>query len=388
MRATLNGWLLALCALTLGALCGGARADFAVPAPFERPDAISNEGGLWALMDREESRLRHSPFVLRDQALNDYVRGIVCRLAGDRCSEIRVYLVRTPYFNASMAPNGTLQIWTGLLLRAANEAQLAAVIGHEIGHFKRHHTVERLADARSTSAMAQFVDIALGAIGIGKLGRITQLGGLASHFAFSRDNESEADTIGLELMHAAGYDPMEAARVWEQLIEEGEDDYGGGLALFATHPTPSSRHERLAMQARRLRADAAGGEIHAQRYHEAIAALRPQMVQDELCRRVPDSSLRLFERLIRYQGEDGLLLYARAAALSARDGDGDAERALAVLDASSGRADRPAEADRLRAHLLRRKGDTGPAREAFTRYLERAPDAPDAPMIRHYVNTL
>ena len=48
----------------------------------------------------------------------------------------------------------------------------------------------------------------------------------------------------------------------------------------------------------------------------------------------------------------------------------------------------PAWADRLRAHLLRRKGDTGPAREAFTRYLERAPDAPDAPMIRHYVNTL
>lgn len=388
MRAVRNGRRSALCALALGAISSCVRADFAVPAPFERPDAIADEGSLWALMDREESRLRHSPFVLQDPKLNEYLRGIVCRLAGDRCGEIRVYLVRTPYFNASMAPNGTLQIWSGLLLRAANEAQLAAVIGHEIGHYMRHHTVERLADARSKSAMAQFVDIALGAIGVGKLGHITQLGVLASQFAFSRDNESEADAIGLELMHAAGYDPMEASKVWEQLIEEGEDDYGGGLALFATHPTPRTRHDRLAAQAQKLGAGAQGGDVDAQRYHAAIASIRPQMVQDELRRRVPDSSLRLFDRLIRYQGEDGLLLYARAAALSARDRDGDADRALTTLEASAGRADQPAEAERLRAHLLRRKGDNAQAREAFTRYLERAPDAPEAPMIRHYVDTL
>src|SRR5262245_24840551 len=101
------------------ALADGAwgQTDWTPPARFARPDLASDEGGLWALMDREETRLRRSPFRLRDDALNRYLQDIVCRLAGEHCPDIRVYAVRTPYFNASMAPNGMMQVWSGLLLR-------------------------------------------------------------------------------------------------------------------------------------------------------------------------------------------------------------------------------------------------------------------------------
>ncbi|MCP2937133.1 M48 family metalloprotease, partial [Salmonella enterica subsp. enterica serovar Typhimurium] len=75
-------------------------------------------------------------------------------------------------------------------------------------------------DARSKSALAQFVGMALGVAGAGGVGSIAQLGVLAGMFAFSRENEREADAIGLDLMHQAGYDPMEASRVWAQLIDE------------------------------------------------------------------------------------------------------------------------------------------------------------------------
>src|SRR5262245_2044818 len=109
---------LAGCCACGALLAGGlARAQpaWTPPTRFTRPDLSTDEGGLWGLMDREEARLRRSPFVLRDAELTGYVQDMACRLAGDHCPDIRVVLVRTPFFNASMAPNGLMQVWTGLL---------------------------------------------------------------------------------------------------------------------------------------------------------------------------------------------------------------------------------------------------------------------------------
>ena len=117
------------------------------------PAAIADdEAGLWAYMDRTEEQLRRSPFLIRDEALNAYVRDIACRLAGEHCPHVRVYILRKAQFNATMAPNGMLQVWSGLLLRMANEAQLAAILGHEIGHYVARHGVQRLREAKSRTA--------------------------------------------------------------------------------------------------------------------------------------------------------------------------------------------------------------------------------------------
>ena len=126
--------------------------EWPMPARFSRPDLASDEGGLWALMDRDETRLRRSPLLMADASLRDYLQGVVCRLGGEHCADVRVYPMRTPWFNASMAPNGMVQVWSGLLLRVDNEAQLAAVLAHELAHYLQRHSVERLRDARGRSA--------------------------------------------------------------------------------------------------------------------------------------------------------------------------------------------------------------------------------------------
>ena len=146
---------------------GLAQTGWQAPARFARPDIATDEGGLWSLMDREETRLRRSPFSLRDPRLRDYVQDIACRLAGEHCPDVRVYLVQTPLFNASMAPNGMMQVWTGLMLRVDNEAQLAAVLGHEIGHYLSRHSLERLRDVKSRAAFGQFLGLlgVAGAVG-------------------------------------------------------------------------------------------------------------------------------------------------------------------------------------------------------------------------------
>ena len=101
----------------------------------------------------------------------------------------------------------------------------------------------------------------------------------------------------------------------------------------------------------------------------------------------PDWSLRLFDRLMTHHGRDGQLLYARAEALRSRARDEDFEQALAALDEADALPDRPAEAMRLRGQILRHRNDAEGARNAFRNYLELRPGAPDAPMIRSYVET-
>ena len=148
-------WLQWGCAQCAG-LAGLAAAQntWTPPPRFERPDLAGEEGGLWALIDREETRLRRSPLRLRDDALMAYLSEACCRLAGEHCPDVRVYALRTPYFNASMAPNGMMQLWSGLLLRMDNEAQMAAILAHEIGRFLQRHSLQQLRDVKARSAFA------------------------------------------------------------------------------------------------------------------------------------------------------------------------------------------------------------------------------------------
>lgn len=115
--------------------------------PGQRPRIDTTEAGLWMVMDRAEEDLKTSGHLVKDEELNGYLKSIACRLLPKYCDDIRVYLVQMPYFNATMAPNGAIQIWTGLLLRVQNEAQLAAIIGHELGHYLRRHSLQRMQDA-------------------------------------------------------------------------------------------------------------------------------------------------------------------------------------------------------------------------------------------------
>lgn len=239
-RRQFIAWGCAHCAL-LGAVSVRAQVaeqrDWAMPPRFARPDAASDEGGLWATMAREEARLRRSPFLMRDEALREYLQGIACKLGAGHCPDIRVYPVRTPWFNASMAPNGMMQVWSGLLLRVENEAQLAAVIGHEIAHALLEH-----GRARMSEALLKNVGINLAAAYFGlsdvSAAMLAQAAQLAITLPYSRGHEVDADLVGLELAARAGFDPRAAARVWQKMAKAG----GAQPPQFlSTHPGHATR---------------------------------------------------------------------------------------------------------------------------------------------------
>jgi predicted Zn-dependent protease len=371
------------CACGAGLVPWLARAQDAwqMPGRFARPEIGSDEGGLWALMDREEKRLRRSPFALRDRQLRSYVRDIVCRLAGDHCPDVRVYLVRTPYFNASMAPNGMMQVWTGLMLRAENEAQLAAVLGHEIGHYLLRHSVERLRDAKARAGFAQFLGL------FGVVGAVGQLGLVAGMYAYDRDHEREADRVGALLMRKAGYDIGEAAKVWENLRLEiaarGENAQATN-PLFATHPGVEERRAELAT----LAASMPGGQTGEAAWRERVSAFEPQWLAEEVKRGQHEESLALLTRMMSRSPGNPAYPFARGEVYRLRATDADLDAALADYQAAATLGGEPPEAHRGMGFIHRLRKNAGAARESFQRYLDLAPKAPDALMIKSYLEEL
>jgi predicted Zn-dependent protease len=364
----------------------GAAADLQAG---QRPAPGSDEGGLWMQMDRVEQSLQTSGRLVTDAALHAYLRGIVCRLASEHCADIRLYVVQTPHFNASMAPNGAMQVWTGLLLRADNEAQLAYVLGHELAHYRRRHSVQRWRDMRTKTNVAAVFTVLTAAAGQGYIGSLAQLAALGSILAFSRDNEREADEIGLELTARAGYDPREAPKIWEALDRErraGKDSEP--LIFFATHPPTEERIGTLkelagkAYTPDRIMTD--GGQTHA----TILAPLRATLLRDELRLRDFARSQVLLERLLAGEPTSGQLHFFQGELYRLRGGDGDAARALASYERALTVGGAPPETNRAAGLLLMREGDKERARAAFDRYLTEAPGAEDRPMIQSYLEQL
>ncbi|MGD9599995.1 MAG: M48 family metallopeptidase [Steroidobacteraceae bacterium] len=370
-------------------------------APFLHPGyqpADEDERGLWHECEQLEYEIASSNLLLRDPALGAYVGGITNRLLGDRDFGVRTYIVRDPDFNASMFPNGMMLVHTGLLARMRNEAQLAAVLGHECGHFLRQHSLQRHRDLRrKATASALFELAAAGATGSTGDNWFNLASGIntvliLSVFTFSREQESEADAYGLKLMGESAYVPGAAAAVWAQLIEERKASAAArnkryrdrATSQLSTHPPSAGRMQDLAASADELAAGARAGRAFEDRRAEwlaAVAPVRAELLQEQVKLNDPGASLYLLGSLAA-DGWDGTLRYFEGEAYRLRGGVDDPARAAAAYGAAVAFVDAPAEAWRAHGYALLKAGRTDDGRRALGRYLELKPDAMDAAMVR------
>lgn len=149
--------------------------------------------------------------------------------------------------NAFCLPGGKVAIYTGILKYAKNEAGLATIMGHEIGHAIARHGGQRMSQQMATNAaLAGLAVVGLAKMDDTKKGiAMAALGAGATYgiiLPFSRKHETEADEIGLVLMAKAGYDPSEAVNFWDRFSQ------AGGKAppeFLSTHPNSQNRREHL-----------------------------------------------------------------------------------------------------------------------------------------------
>jgi predicted Zn-dependent protease len=142
--------------------------------------------------------------------------------------------------NAFALPGGPIFITEGLLRRLRSEAELAAVLGHEIGHVIARHSSEQLAKQQLTQGLIGAAVVGTGDYTTAQIGQV--VGGLIN-MRYGRDDELESDALGIRIVAEAGYDPRAMLSVMEMLAKAS----GGSRQpeFFSTHPHPENRLARI-----------------------------------------------------------------------------------------------------------------------------------------------
>jgi predicted Zn-dependent protease len=355
-----------------------------------------DEKGLWQQMERAEEEISGSNLLIKDPQLTSYLGDLIGNVGGPAAKDMRIYLARIPEFNAVMFPTGFTIVFSGLLLRMRNEAQLAGVIAHESAHFLRKHQVRQWRDIKTKTDIFSFLamgaGVAGGAAGVyaGDLVQLAQLGTILAVLKYNRTLEAESDAMGVRLLAESGYDPMAMSETWEQLI--GELDLSAkyrrkrrerDFAMFSTHPSPEARMADLKISAAEVRVPGKNYDAYRQRYLGALSTLRPTMLDDQVKLNDPGASQYIVNTLAK-DGWNGLLRFYEGEIWRLRNSvkQGDEARAAQSYAAAVAYPDAPADAWRWHGIMLLKQGRASEARAAFARYLTIAPDAPDAALVR------
>jgi predicted Zn-dependent protease len=254
LRRRLWGALHAACAGILVAACATnpvtGRRELVLMSP-EREASLGREAA---------SQVETSIGLVGAQPLADYVSALGQRLAAHsprRGLAYRFLVADMPEANAFALPGGWIYVSRGLLAIANSEAELANVIGHEIGHVAARHAAQRETRALGVGLLSVLGTIAAGVAGgaqaaqaVGSLGQVAGAGLIAS---YSRDQERQADEIGQELATRAGYDPGAMASFLTTLERESKLHGGERLPSFLdSHPVTAERVRDTAARARAL----------------------------------------------------------------------------------------------------------------------------------------
>lgn len=357
-----------------------------IPPGYE-PAEERDEQGLWMEFREYERKLNQSAMLVRDADINNYITEIVCRTAGPYCDDFRVYVVRNPNFNASMAATGMMQIWTGLIVRARSTDEIAAVVGHEIAHYTLLHSLQRLRDIKSKLAAGSIFDIGV-AIATGISTPVGQATAALSVLSFNRTQETEADILGTRLLAAAGYDPHASYYVWQRLLEEEQaaEVKREEPGLFAkTHPASEDRAQYLKTL---VTANYGPPDAESVTDDKLIAVLNNHylfLMEDQIDTNRFGRTKELLERHREMGVEPGLVYYFYGEMFRQRADEGDSQRAIDAYLHSVETGSAPPEAFKNVGYLYVKTGDMQAARAHFRAYLQAAPEATDRAMIEFYL---
>jgi predicted Zn-dependent protease len=374
---------------------GVAAADPQSSAATELPPYIQaydpatvDERGLWMEADESERIVRDSALLLKDEALNKYVKSVFCTAVGtDRCKSVRIYILEVPQFNASMSANGTMRIWSGLLLRVQNEAELAAVLGHEFAHFELRHSLSGFKQARRTSDIGAWLSV-LGGFSNTNTSN-AQVAILGTYYQFNRQQETDADLLSLKFLKTAPYPTIAASSIWTYIMAENDARaVGRGLkpkksysaGFFATHPSELQRASYLKSEAEKM---GSSGELRAKEYRDALRPLLPRLLAAQVKSNDFGGSEYLLQTIAGVEGWTGDLLYARGSLYRQRANPRDLNTAVELFSEAIAKGYSDPVVHRELGLSLLRNGAEIEGKAALQKYLALNPDASDKTVIQN-----
>lgn len=235
-RTRIGGWFAALFLAGSLAACAGDTTGLGLSLV---PEQQVQEMGLqtWQQIRQETPQTRDSSMQRRAEQISNRI----LRAAGENPDDWEVVVFQGAEPNAFAVPGNRIGVYEGMMRLARSDDELAAVIGHEIAHVTRDHSAERLNTHLATQTGVRLATAAAGSLGSPEM--IGAILGAGAQFGvempFGRNQELEADRLGLGYMARAGYNPEAAISLWQRM--EG----GGAPEFLSTHPGPESRIERI-----------------------------------------------------------------------------------------------------------------------------------------------
>lgn len=220
-------------------------AACAVSPTGRRQFLIVGEGQMSQMGAQAYAQMKTQQKLSDSTQSNSYVRciatAITKELPGNQQNQWEVNVFADDSPNAFALPGKKIGVNTGMLTIAGNQDQLAAVMGHEVGHVLARHSAERMSLDSATQTGTQLLQVISGEQTAAKQ-QVFGLLGLGAQYGlklpFSRKHESEADIIGVELMAKAGFDPRASVHLWQNMAKASK---GAPPEFLSTHPSNSTR---------------------------------------------------------------------------------------------------------------------------------------------------
>jgi len=217
---------------------------------------------------------------LQDKMLNDYVDRTGKNMAARTHRTHMPYnfrVVNANYVNAYAFPGGSIACTRGILLSLDNEAELAALLGHELGHVNARHTAEQMSKAMLTQTVIGGLAVAAGTQGAfyGNIAsQLGQIGAGALLASYSRENERQADSLGMGYMVQSGYSCQGMVGLMDMLKSMGKQKPSAIELMFATHPMSEERYQTAVQTAETKYSAAKSQPLYRERYMDHTAELR------------------------------------------------------------------------------------------------------------------
>ncbi len=182
--------------------------------------------------------------IVRDPEINRYINVLgdsIARVADNRALQWEFRVVDSKEVNAFAVPGGFVYLNRGLIERASSMDQVAGVLGHEIGHVTQRHSVKQMQQAQKANIGVTLACVLTRVCESQAAGAAINAAGTAVFARFSRQDEAEADQVGVQYVTRAGIDPRGIPRMFQILLNERQARPAGVEAWFITHPLEEDR---------------------------------------------------------------------------------------------------------------------------------------------------
>jgi predicted Zn-dependent protease len=352
------------------------------PIPVTRPQTVSlEEQMLWRRAQEEQDIINDSGVLYRDAALETYLNHIAAKLKkNSRSPEIsfQIKVIKDPNLNAFAFPNGVIYIHSGILARMDNEAQLAALLAHEMVHCTHRHSLRAQQIFKHQSPAR-----------ISTLRESTQKYDITRPTVFtrrySRELETEADRVGLDLMIKSNYDPKEVLTLFKLMKQEIEFGAIKEPYFFASHPNVRQRIKNV----NHWLADKYGGIDTGIKntavFQSRISRLTLENARLDLRRGRFFVAQRTVEKFLALKPDDARAYFLLGEILRQRGRQDDAAAAMRYYEKSISLNPSLPEPHKAMGLIHYKDGEKGLAKKYFESCLMLSPDSVDKAYIQGYL---